>query len=497
MNHGEQNNGVTHAGKGAGAGDILTFWEFFSECFVPLNKLALPLKPAHKIVCDALQDAVYGFLGKQFVVINIPPRIGKTKILEALACWQIANFGDSQIILTSYSADLAETSLRYVRKVLGEQWYIELFGAQVGTICKADLVNTRDGGNIYAAGNGGTLTGKGGGLKRRAGGFISIDDPAKPTEALSPIEAENVRQWFELTLKSRRNSDVYCPIIICAQRLALDDLCGYVLETYPNDTHHIKIEAMGFDKETSEEISNFPETYSLANLRASRDSDQSNIRFGYWSQMQQEPIARGGNLIPVDKFNRYECAGATTSIKFDRRIITCDTALKTKEHNDYSVLQIWGRSNNRAYLIDQIRGKWESPDLLKNALAFWRKHTSHAVGPTGERLPFPRFVVEEKAAGTGLIQQMRRDCVPVEGCERNIDKVTRVNEILPFIETGMVYIPRDTDAPWVPGLVTECAQFRADGKSKHDDQTDCLADAILLLLGKPLSIFDVIGKPKR
>ncbi len=466
----------------------LSFWTFFSEAFVPLNNLALPLKPAHKLVCDTLQDAVYGFLtGKQFVVINIPPRIGKTKILEALACWQIAYFPDSQEIYTSYSADLAETSLRYIREVIAKPWFRELFPAvQIGSSNKAEHVNTSEGGNIYAAGSGGTLTGKGGGLKRRAGGFICIDDPAKPDEALSPVEAENVRRWFELTLKGRRNSDEHCPIIICAQRLALDDLCGYVLATYPEACVHIKIPALDPVTQTS----NFPETYSTANLLAARDSEQSNIRFGFWSQLQQEPIAMGGNMIPVDKFHRYDLRTAD-SIKWERRWISTDTALKTKEHNDESTYEIWGRFQNRAYLIDLMVGRWESPELLTNGIVFWGKHGNHPKNPN------PKFTIEEKAAGTGLVQQMIRAGIPVEGIERNIDKVTRVKEIQPFIEAGLVVLPRDGDAPWVGKFLTQCAQFRADGKAPHDDMIDAMCDSVKGLLGKPLSIFDVIGGEKK
>ena len=466
-------------------GEPLSFWEFFSEAFVPLNNLALPMKPAHREVCDALQDAVYGFLGKQFVIINIPPRIGKTKILEALACWQIGEFNDSQIINTSYSADMAETSLRYIRRVLAEPWFVELYGDLTGPVAKADVVTIKGGGNLYAVGSGGTITGKGAGLKRRAGGFIAIDDPAKPTEALSKVEAENVRTWFELTLKSRRNSDEHCPIIVCAQRLAPDDLCGYILDAYPQDCHHIKIPALSESGE-----SNFPETYSAANLIASRESEQSNIRFGFWSQMQQEPIAMGGNMIPVEKFGRYDVATAD-GIKWERRMITCDTALKTKEHNDRSVLQLWGRKDGKIYLIDCIFGRWESPDLLTNAQAFWAKHTRNP------NLAPPRFVIEEKAAGTGLGQQLRRGAIPAEGVECNTDKVTRCHEILPYIETGMVYVPRDGDAPFVGPFLAECAEFRADGKAKHDDLPDAMFYAVSLLLGKPLSILDLVKIPKR
>lgn len=465
-----------------------SFWEFFSEVFVPLNNLALPLKPAHKIVCDALQRSVHGDLGKQFVIVNIPPRIGKTKILEALVCWQVAYFPDSQFIMTSYSADLAETSLRYVKSTLQNPWFKDMFGDYSGTVAKADLVNTNHGGNIYASGNAGTLTGKGGGLKRKAGGFISIDDPAKPTEALSPVEAENVREWFELTLKSRRNSDEHCPIIICAQRLALDDLCGYLLYTYPDDCFHIKIPALHPVTEESQ----FPETYSTENLKASRDSTQSNIRFGYWSQMQQEPISKGGNLINIDNFVPYE---NPHTLMFERLVITADTALKAKESADNSVLQLWGKMGPKAYLIDQIYGKWESPELLANAKMFWAKHKEWKLPNEQGVIYVSKLTIEEAASGIGLIQQLNREGIPAQGVIRTKDKVTRVQEVLPYISTGMVYVPKE--ATFRTAFLSECAAFRPDGNAPHDDQVDCMCQALTDLLISSVGTLELAGMQKR
>ena len=69
---------------------------------------------------------------------------------------------------------------------------------------------------------------RGAGLKRKAGGFIVVDDPTKPDEATSQTIQDGVNFWFENTLKSRRNSPK-TPIIVCMQRLAEDDLSGYVL----------------------------------------------------------------------------------------------------------------------------------------------------------------------------------------------------------------------------------------------------------------------------
>lgn len=478
--------------------DVQTFWEFFSEVFCPLNKLNIPLKAAHREVCDTLEDALLGSLGKQYVIINIPPRIGKTKIAEALVCWHMTIFPEAQFIFASYSSDNAEASLAYIKQTLASDWFIEIYGDIIGTIAKADKLTIKGGGNIHGAGLAGSLLGKGAGLKQPAGGAILVDDPSKADAALRESGETTVVNALELTLKNRRNSDQWCPIVIIAQRLAQNDLCGYVMDTYPDDYHLIKIPALNSKGE-----SNFPETYSTKNLLAARDHVSSIIRFDFWSKMQQEPISLGGNLIPIDKFLRWDPADAwhpemnPGGIRFERRCFTVDTALKTKEHNDYSCVQLWGRLLGKTYLIDQIHGKWESPELLTNATAFYKKWMMR--DPRG-RFPIPptRFLIEAKAAGTGLGQQMRAsktDSIPAEEIERNIDKVTRVKAILPHIETGLVVVPKDVSTQWIQKFINECAAFSADGTAKHDDQVDAMCDALNELAGEALSILDVLGVP--
>ena len=319
---------------------------------------------------------------------------------------------------------------------------------------------------------------------RPAGGFICVDDPAKPEEALSPVESEKLRRWFETTLRSRRNSDRYCPIIIIAQRLAPDDLPGYILETYPKHTRLIKFPALVND------VSQFPETISTETLLALKKTRYG--RFVLASQYQQEPIALGGNLIQTASFRRYKRADIVGAI-WEELLITVDTALKVKEANDYSCFQLWGKWKGKIYLLDQMHGKWESPALLKNAIVFSQK--CRAAWPM---TPL-RMVIEEKAAGTGLIQQLNVAGIPAQGIERDIDKVRRVQAILPYQEAGLVMIPADNEpeCDWVAGFLTECAQFKPDGTHAHDDRVDCFADGVQILLARKLSILDVLGLEKR
>lgn len=466
--------------------NFLPLWEFFSEAFIPLQGIELPMKAAHREICDTLEDAYLGNLPEKikFVIVNMPPRIGKTKIVEALACWGEGYFPDSQIIYTSYSSSLVERSISYIAGVLMGSWFKECFGDFLHTKTLS-LITTIFGGQIVGEGTGGSLTGKGGGLKRPAGGVIVIDDPSKPEEALSPVESEKLRRWLHTTIERRRNSDRYCPIILIMQRLAPDDLTGYILETYPENTLLLKFPALVDD------VSQFPETISTDTLLALKKTRYG--RFVLASQYQQEPIALGGNLIQIASFRRYKPQDLPPDLEWEEMIITVDTALKVKEANDYSCAQLWGKFEKRIYLLDQIHGKWESPALLANSIVF-----SEKCRDAYPRAPI-RMVVEEKAAGTGLIQQLNVAGVPAEGIERDIDKVRRVQAILPYQEAGLVLIPADNSpgCDWLPGFLTECAQFKPDGTHAHDDMVDCFADGVQLLLGRTLSILDVLGLEKK
>jgi predicted phage terminase large subunit-like protein len=451
----------------------INFWQFF-KLFVKMQKISLPVKAFHKEVCVTLQRAVCGELAEPYVVINIMPRVGKSKILEALACWVLGYAPDSQNIYTSFSEDLVTDRVRYIQEVMRSAWYQEIFPeVRLGSVQKATEFNTVQGGLVYGAGSGGTITGKGAGLKRVLGGFIAVDDPSNPNAALSKVESEAVRFWFENVLKWRRNSDRWCPIIVVMQRLAVDDLTGYLLEAYPGKVKLLKFPA----RVNGESI--VPETLSTEGMNMAEKTNP----FTFWAQLMQEPVVFGGNLIKTDDFVMEVIEAAQ---KWDRKIITGDTGMKAKEHNDFSVFQCWGKRGAHAYLIDQIRGKWESPELLTMAEGFWRKH----------RAGLSRFYIEDKASGTGLIQQLKGKGIAVTPIERSRDKVSRVHDILPYIATHCVHIKEGQ--PWTVAFLSECAQFRADGLQKHDDQVDPLCDALEMLLGHRMTVWDALGiKAKR
>ena len=442
--------------------DFLSFYKFF-KYFLKFNRIQLTIRPFHKEVCDTLQNVCLGVTKEKIVIINISPRVGKTKLMEALACWTYAYFSDSHIINASYADDLATATTRAVLETLKSEWFNSLFGNVTGSIQQADHFKTKYGGVMKGAGLSGKLTGFGAGLKRKGyGGVILIDDAQKPAEAHSQASCKHVQQWFTQVMTSRRNSPE-TPIVICAQRISEEDICGYVISKFKDQVIHLKYPALVDGKSTIED------TISTDDLLRLQEIDP----FTFFSQYQQEPIVLGGNIIKTNLFRYYD-----DEPNFEYTILSADTALKTKEHNDFSVISVWGILGKNAYLIDIIRGKFESYTLESVAVETYLKYSPRT------------FLIEDKASGTGLIQNLIMKGIPVQAVQVDKDKLTRLMDVLPFIAVGNVFLRKNAD--YLPTFLSECAAFKGDMTHKHDDQIDSMTQLLTHVYRSEVSILDCL-----
>lgn len=159
--------------------------------------------------------------------------------------------------------------------------------------------------------------------------------------------------------------------------------------------------------------------------------------------------------------------------RFDYTVITADTAQKEGELNDYSVLCYWGMFKGRAYFIDGVRGKWEAPMLETQFKAFvnqcWKRNK--------ECGNLRKIYVEDKASGTGLIQNCRK-AFPIEitPVQRDKDKVTRCMDAQPVIKGGYVVLPESHHM--LAEFLAEAAAFTYDDSHPHDDIMDNLFDVV-------------------
>jgi predicted phage terminase large subunit-like protein len=307
---------------------------------------------------------------------------------------------------------------------------------------------------------GGSITGFGAGVSNSDfGGALVIDDPMKADDFKSETERQNVIDFYTGTLKTRLNNTAKTPTILIMQRLHQDDLMGYLEKTEPDDWNFIKIPAID---ENNKSI--FPEKLTINYL----EKIKRTTPFIFYSQYQQEPIAIGGNIIKSSWFKTYEILPKLKDV-----FIVCDTATKKGTGNDYTVFQCWGKTeNNDFYLLDQLRGKYEVPDLLNLLQNFYEKHKHYE----NKKVVCRCVYIEDKSSGTGLIQQLKRLRIPVKELVAEKDKFQRVCDILPIIEAGYVYLPKISD--FKTDFLSECEAFTSDDSHKHDDQIDCLSYAL-------------------
>jgi predicted phage terminase large subunit-like protein len=214
----------------------------------------------------------------------------------------------------------------------------------------------------------------------------------------------------------------------------------------------------------------FPERFSENQVV---DLEKSLGTYATAGQLQQRPVPRGGGIFRDIWWQYWRVLP-----ELEWRAVYADTAQKTAEHNDYTVFQCWGKGKAKGiYLIDQIRGKWEAPELLVQAKAFWFKHTAETNGTLRQ------MKVEDKSSGTGLIQELRKQGIPIQAIQRNKDKTTRALDVVPHVESGNVYLP--LDAPFLSDYLKELSLFP---NGKHDDQLDPTMDAINDMLIKNTDI---------
>ncbi len=440
--------------------------------------------PYIRRMCADAEDCVMGQLpnGKKNLIICIPPRHYKTTFISRrLPAWCLAEVApDCEFILTSFSNELVTDSAVAVKNIIESPWHQDLYPHLRTASETSNLKHyfkTSAGGSVYSASIGGVITGFGAGKVRAGfGGAIIIDDPIKASNARSEVLRKTSIEYFNGTLKSRRNSIHNTPIIIIMQRLHPDDLVGWILANEPEDWHLVTYPAVDAD----DNLLN-PVTTSHKFLEDLKEVSPHT----YWAQYMQSPIVQGGNIIKTNWWRTYKPEQVSTG---GLVFLTADTAYKSKEESDRSVIRAWGGTRDSLYCLDAVYGRWEFPELLQNAREFWGKWVQK-----GAR----EFWVEDKASGTPLAQTLRNNGVPADDWKPSDfgfpdDKVGRMNEAAWTVHGGHVLVPEgpaqikvDADTnlyltEQARALVEECAAFSPDMSHSHDDHCDTLTMAVSL-----------------
>jgi predicted phage terminase large subunit-like protein len=446
------------------------------------------IRPCHMFKAKALTDLVLGKLPTPNLMILEPPRIGKTDLgVKAFVPWSWSYFPDSEYIIGGYGADLPTESAVHIRNTLSSPWYKSMVGSDWGCNValrgakasgRSDYFKTLEGGVLKAVGRGGSATGFGiGKLRPEFGGCGIADDLLKAQESTSaPLrKAANVFLMSALMTRRNRLDDPSTPIVLIMQRLHPDDPAGHLLKT---ERHRWTIVQIPAHNEKGQSI--WEERISSKELQYMKEYAPD----VYHAQYMQEPIADGYNIFKAEWWGLWDDRKAVEK-KITWKFITGDTAFKAKDSSDYSVFQCWGAENTRGlYLMDQIRGKWEFPELVKRIKEFKNKHTRNEMGIT----PATELWIEDKASGTSLVQTLRAEGIPCnawgdkESDGVSGDKAARAKQTTLTLQQGREFVPdpRMPGYEWVDIFVGEHVAFTSDDSHAYDDQVDTRSMANLI-----------------
>ncbi|MCK5126813.1 MAG: phage terminase large subunit [candidate division Zixibacteria bacterium] len=426
------------------------------------------------------------------LMILAPPRSGKSELASRrFPAYAMAKKPKWNVIATSYASPLADKMSRDTQRIIDDKLYSDVFPntklpqKRGGVQRTAEHWETLDaegeltGASYRAAGVGGGITGQG----MNVG---IIDDPAKDyKQASSPAYQETVIDWYDTTFYTRRDPKIN-GIIIILTRWHKKDLAGQLLDRMADGGEQWRVVSfpMEWDSDAPERHTLNGVTYTLRKKcdilfpermpRPFVDACRASGSLTWNALYQQRPTSKGGSLLKSEWFGEYQVLP-----KMKYTMVIADTAQKIKERHDFSVFEHWGIGDDGyLYLIDLIRGKWESDELKKRARLFWLKCKSLGNGQCR------KMMIEDKSSGTGLIQQLKKSVkpmIPVIPIQRGTDKLTRFMDVQGYIESGYVRLP--ADAPWLNDFLTECEGITVEFKT-HDDQIDPMMDAIDQMLDR-------------
>jgi hypothetical protein len=205
-----------------------------------------------------------------------------------------------------------------------------------------------------------------------------IDDPLKPSDALSDSKRERVNNWYNDTLLSRLDDKQRGGIVLVMQRLHMDDLAGTLLRA-SDEWALLKFPAIAEEDATikiGEDRYHVRQVGDL--LHAEREPlrvlEEQRAHMGsdtFQAQFQQEPVSPGGNMIKRAWVQSYDHLPVSS---WPRIIQSWDTASKDGGHNDWSVCTTWLVHDRKCYLVHVFRARLNYPALKAKAIELSNSH---------------------------------------------------------------------------------------------------------------------------
>ena len=414
---------------------------------------------------DFIEGAHHRHIAKKFnklatgeikrLIINMPPRHTKSEFASyLLPSWMVGRNPKLKIIQATHTGELAIRFGRKSKHLIDSQEYAKIFKTRLQEDSKAaGRWETAQGGEYFAAGVGGAITGRGADL-------LIIDDPHSEQDALSESALESAYEWY--TSGPRQRLQPGAAIVLVMTRWSTKDLTAMLLKNQGN-VKADEWDLVEFPATMDDGEPMWPEYWKKDEL----EKVEATLPVAKWNaQWMQKPTSEEGALIKREWWRKWDKDWVP---RLYHVIQSYDTAYLKKETADFSAITTWGifhpndDSGDSLILLDAIKGRWEFPELRRRALAnykYWQPET---------------VLIEAKAAGLPLTYELRQMDIPVVNYtpSKGHDKHVRVNSVAPLFESGMIWAPTQKFAEEV---IEECAAFP---HGDHDDLVDSMTQAVM------------------
>lgn len=439
----------------------------FIELLTPENKPAAH----HKIILDNIMDVVDGDTKR--LMIFAPPGSAKSTYASVLfPAYFIGRKKICAMIGASHTEDLAINFSRRCRNVVNTKEYKEIFGFGLSrTHNAAKQWETEVGGEFYAVGIGGAVTG------RRADGGL-IDDPVKSRkESLSPAYREMVWDWYLSDFRTRlKNQNSF--IIIIMTRWHVDDLAGRILgQNYTGESGYY------YDIENTErwKVLNLQARCETQNDPLGRkqgeylwpewwspeffeQAEQMQGSFNWSSLYQGTPIPKEGGMFSRDWFEIVEHPPNQNRNSVRCWDIAATVPTRANSDPDYTAGCLMSVYNGTIYIEDIVRHR-ETPH--KNEMIIRR--ITHRDGY------YTKVRIEQEPGSSGKMNvayfQRLLSGFNVRGVPSTGNKAQRADPFASMAEAGNVKLVR---GKWNKQFLDEIELFPM---GSHDDQVDAASGA--------------------
>ena len=407
----------------------------------------------HRHIAKKFNDLASGKITR--LIVNMPPRHTKSEFASfLLPAWMVGRQPKLKIIQATHTGELAIRFGRKAKHLIDSEEYAKIFKTTLQEDSKAaGRWETAQGGEYFAAGVGGAITGRGADL-------LIIDDPHSEQDALSPNAMENAYEWY--TSGPRQRLQPGGKIVLVMTRWSTKDLTGILL----NNQKEVKgdqWEVVEFPAILDNGTPVWPEYWNKDEL----EKVKATLPVQKWNaQWMQQPTSEEGAIIKREWWRPWKSKYIPP---LQHVIQSYDTAFLKSETADYSAITTWGvfypseDQGAQLMLLDAVKGRYEFPELRRKALEqykYWEPET---------------VLVEAKASGLPLTYELRKMDIPVVNFtpSKGNDKHARVNSVAPLFESGMIWAPEQKFAEEV---IEECAAFP---HGDHDDLVDSMTQAVM------------------